>query len=287
MLAEIRSIEGVAVQISKGNRSCLAGSEEYFIHVTDLPPAVDASLLSEYFDRWPISHILMAQPDQNRLWTECWLLAAGDQQAAEARARAWHGKTIQMSVLSCTAEENKWDVCRFFQIDRCRSRDDQCDWRHVKCSDNAIDSSSTLMVGSHQSYRVKISGFQASLTPETLSQLVNMPIGQCFVPLAQNRTGYVVKLNAVKKAQALFDKWHNHALPGGHRLQCQLELNTPWGARRLKHTPGTSRDSSCSRGTTGSDGFATDNGLESTRFVVNESKDNSIEKCLTHAFSRI
>ena len=76
-----------------------------------------------------------------------------------------------------------------------------------------------------QRYRIKISGFQTSLTPASLAQLLGQPESQCYVNYHSEKIGYVVKLNSYKFAQRLMQTWHNKEIQGGQRLKCQIELN--------------------------------------------------------------
>ncbi len=48
----------------------------------------------------------------------------------------------------------------------------------------------------------------------------------CYVNPSHNHIGYIVKLKTFKFAKRLIQKWHNKEIEGGHKLKCQLELDT-------------------------------------------------------------
>jgi hypothetical protein len=71
-------------------------------------------------------------------------------------------------------------------------------------------------------YRVKLTGFEGTVTPEYLTQRFGLNF--YYVDCKNDRVGYVVKIKAMKYAKQLMTKWHNKDIDG-QKIKCQLELN--------------------------------------------------------------
>ncbi len=80
-------------------------------------------------------------------------------------------------------------------------------------------------------YRVKLTGFERTVTPEYLTQRFGFNF--YYVDCKNNRVGYVVKIKTMKYAKQLMTKWHNKNIDG-QKIKCQLELDPrPNRARSL------------------------------------------------------
>jgi hypothetical protein len=89
-------------------------------------------------------------------------------------------------------------------------------------------------------YRMKLSGFRTEMTSESLTLRFGSH-NYCVDP-RDPRVGYVVKIQTMKYAKQLMDKWHNKEIGDG-RIKCQLELNpTALSVRGRSRSPARSTD---------------------------------------------
>ena len=61
---------------------------------------------------------------------------------------------------------------------------------------------------------------------------------QCYIRYFEDYIGYIVKLNTIKYAKGLIERWHNKEIEDGQILTCQVELNVvPLGSRTWSNFP--------------------------------------------------
>jgi hypothetical protein len=113
----------------------------YCIHISNLPPSVDAATLSKKFN-WSIRNILMeSSSDISSLPLQCWLKVLDNRQTAEDFVRNWDGKTISGSRIVCDVEEDRLELCNKFRTGECSKTSEVCDWEHIPCTANGNCSS--------------------------------------------------------------------------------------------------------------------------------------------------
>ncbi len=83
-------------------------------------------------------------------------------------------------------------------------------------------------------YRVKITGFETAVTPQSLTQRFGS--NNYYIDRKHDRVGYVVKIKTMKYAKQLMSKWHNKVIDG-QKIKCQLELNPIPVAHRSRSRP--------------------------------------------------
>ncbi|UJR08195.1 hypothetical protein I4U23_012468 [Adineta vaga] len=294
LLNKPHCINSIHIEIRKGDRDYPKLTEriqtstqnslktKYRIHITNIPITYDAYRLSELFDDWPLCSILMKPTHYQDISTECWLIDIYDERTAENFIYQWNRKSIDNLSLNCCVEKDTTDLCKFFQIGDCSAGVDNCDWQHIKCSEYQTcreDNCSygharnvkQTMIESKDSYRIKIMGFQTELTSQLLASLLDYTVDKCYIYSHTNRIGYIIKLKSIKLAKRLFQKWHECEINGGHRLQCQLELNNSFSVHShqpLTYTITHTRDSSCSRNSFDSGIIAFDERIDSLKLEL-------------------
>lgn len=130
--------------------------------------------------------------------------------------------------------------------------------------------SSLFLVGSNDTYRIKITGFEQKLTIDYLERTLREK--KCFILRSDDTVGYVGPLRTMKYARRLIDKWHNKDIDG-QRLQCQIECNI----RSIASTRSSRAGSRSSLASKDND----DRDFERSRPSANSSANNSRESSLS------
>ncbi len=108
--------------------------KKYCIHITNLPPNIDAETLSAEF-YWDIYDIVMDPSARDQaLKTQCWLKNANNEREVDDFVKRWNRKTVMGSIIQCDKEEDKLELCNKFQYGRCQKNGDDCHWEHVPCT---------------------------------------------------------------------------------------------------------------------------------------------------------
>ncbi len=90
--------------------------------------------------------------------TECWLKDVDNQEMATVFIENWDGKLIAESRIKCELEEDKTDLCKYFQVGICKNNDDYCDWQHIKCAEYETCSGSNCLYGHREGLKTNMTG---------------------------------------------------------------------------------------------------------------------------------
>jgi len=116
---------------------------------------MNAARVSKLFN-WPIYNIVMDPSSDKSSLTQCWLKDLNNQQTADEFIAKWDREINSESRIKYQIEEDKTELCKYFQVGQCLKNDDYCDWKHVMCQEYRTCLASDCPYGHAKGIKTKI-----------------------------------------------------------------------------------------------------------------------------------